>query len=242
MKMVCFGIDISDNDISCSDELISDVESSLHEIEDAGAKFARLSNITGDDIVITAVLEDEYLTSVNKSIFNVLKENARGFDDLNGVGKTPEEAGEGISYACVDMNKKYYPDAVIIGFDTYCGETFVDKVARSAYNAACEMESVGDICCSSVSNTLEIPGVGYVSSQTDDPVIVASVENVEQIGVVAGCMIGAILGNKNTYLVKRHTPANVIPGSVICSVTAIMNSNVMDLAQPLAYRMRILEK
>ena len=107
--------------------------------------------------------------------------------------------------------------------------------------AAIGMDSVGDVACSSVKEVREIPGVGYVSSQTDDPVVVASVNNVEDVGVVAGAMIGAVLGSKNTYLVKRHTPANVIPGSVICSVTAIMNSNVIDLAKPLAYKMRILE-
>ncbi|WP_455644726.1 hypothetical protein [Methanosphaera sp.] len=242
MKMVSFGVDISDNDISCSDELINDVESSLYKIEDAGAIFARLSNITGDDIIITAVLDDYDLEKVNKTIFEVLKENARGFDDLNGVGSTPEDAGEGISYAEINLNPDFYPDAIIIGFDTYCGEPFVDKVAKSAMDAAKGMDFVGDICCSSVMSTRLIPGVGYVSSQTDDPVVIASVENVEQVGVVAGAMIGAILGNKNTYLVKRHTPANVIPGSVICSITAIMNSNIIDLAEPLSNRMRILKK
>ncbi|OED30128.1 hypothetical protein [Methanosphaera sp. WGK6] len=242
MKMVSFGVDISDNDISCSDELINNVECCLSKIEDSGAIFSRLSNITGDDIVITAVLEDDNLEKVNKAIFEVLKENALGFDDLNGVGSTPKDAGEGISYAVIDLNPNFYPDAVIIGFDTYCGESFVDKVAKSAMDAAKGMDFVGDVCCSSVASTKHIPGVGYVSSQTDDPIIIASVQNVEQVGVVAGAMMGAILGNKNTYLVRRHTPANVIPGSVIFSITAIMNSNLIDLSEPLSYRMRILEK
>lgn len=241
MKMVCFGIDISNNDISCSDSLINNVEADLSNIEDAGAEFARLSNITGDDIVITAVTDDDCLEAVNKAIYDVLYDNAEGFDDLNGVGSSPSEAGEGISYACIDLDRKFYPDSVILAFDTYCGEPFVDKVANSAMKAAIGMDSVGDVACSSVKEVREIPGVGYVSSQTDDPVVVASVNNVEEVGVVAGAMIGAVLGSKNTYLVKRHTPANVIPGSVICSVTAIMNSNVIDLAKPLAYKMRILE-
>ena len=55
-------------------------------------------------------------------------------------------------------------------------------------------------------------------------------------------MIGAILGNKNTYLVKRHTPINVIPGSVIFSVTAIMNGNIIDLSESFMYRSRIINK
>ena len=104
------------------------------------------------------------------------------------------------------------------------------------------MDFVGDVGGGCVSDIQHIPGVGYVSSQTDDPVVLASVENVEQVGVVAGAMVGAILGNKNTYLVRRNTPANVITGSVICSVTALMNGNIIDLAQPLSYKMRILEK
>lgn len=241
MKMVSFGVDISDNDISCCDALIKNIEKSLYKIEEH-AIFSRLSNITGDDIVITTVLEDDKLELVNKTIHDVLKENALGFDDLNGVGKTPEDAGEGISYGIIDLDPAYYPDAIIIGFDTYCGESFVDKVAKSAMDAARGMDAVGCVGGGCIKDVQHIPGVGYVSSQTDDPVVLASVQNVEQVGVVAGAMVGAILGNKNTYLVKRHTPANVIPGSVICSVTALMNRNVIDLARPLTYRMRILEK
>ena len=109
-------------------------------------------------------------------------------------------------------------------------------------DAARGMDAVGCVSGGCIKDVQYIPGVGYVSSQTDDPVVLASVQNVEQVGVVAGAMVGAILGNKNTYLVKRHTPTNVIPGSVICSVTALMNRNVIDLARPLTYRMRILEK
>ncbi len=243
MKMVSFGVDISDNDVSCSDDLIKSIEDNLYKIKEAGAVFARLSNITGDDIVIVAVIDDEdSLEKVNKTIFEVLKDNALGFDDLNGVGKTPEEAGEGISYASINLDPNYYPDAIIVAFDTYCGESFVDKVAKSALKAAVGMDYVNDTSYSVVDDVQYIPGVGYVSSQTDDPVVMVAVENVEEIGVVAGAMTGAILGNKNTYLVKRNTPTNVIPGSVIFSITAILNGNVMDLAEPLSYRMKILEK
>jgi hypothetical protein len=82
--------------------------------------------------------------------------------------------------------------------------------------------------------------VGYVSSETDDPVVVATVENIESVGVIAGAMIGAALGNKNTYLVERGTTCNVLPGSVIFSATAFMNGNVIDLAVPFQNKTRIL--
>lgn len=70
--------------------------------------------------------------------------------------------------------------------------------------------------CTDVSDYIEaksrkIPGVGYVSPETDDPVVVATIEDIESVGVIAGAMIGAALGNKNTYLVKRGTTCNVLP-------------------------------
>jgi hypothetical protein len=40
--------------------------------------------------------------------------------------------------------------------------------------------------------------------------------------------------------VKRGAPSYVIPGSVILSVTAYMNGNMMDLAVPFEERTRIL--
>ena len=53
-------------------------------------------------------------------------------------------------------------------------------------------------------------------------------------------LIGAALGNKNVYLVKRGTNCNVLPGSVIFSATAFMNGNVIDLAVPFENKTRIL--
>lgn len=242
MKMLCHGIDISDNDVSCSESLINNVESSLYKVKDAGATHALLSNVTGDDIVVCAVVEDDSLVeSVNQAIFNVFNENALGFDDLNGVSLKREDAGEGISYVELELNPDFYPDVVIISFDTYCGEYFVEKVAKSAVSAAEGMENVHSVKSSVVNSITHIPGVGYVSNQTDDPVVVANVTDVEEIGVVAGAMVGAVLGNKNTYLVKRNTPINVIPGSVIFSVTAIMNGNPIDLAEFFSFRTSILK-
>jgi hypothetical protein len=242
MKVLCHGIDISDNDVSCSNTLINNIETNLYRIKDAGATHALLSNITGDDIVISAVIEDDSLIeTVNKTIFDVFNENALGFDDLNGVGKKREDAGEGISYVELELHPDFYPDIIVVSFDTYCGEDFVEKVANSAVEAATGIKGVHSVASSIVKSVTHIPGVGYVSSQTDDPVVVANVINTEQIGVVAGAMIGAILGNKNTYLVKKHTPINVIPGSVIFSITAVMNGNPIDLAEYFDYRCTIIK-
>lgn len=242
MKMICHGIDISRDDVSCNTELIKKIENDLLKLNDK-TKYSILSNITGDDIVVTSVIEDDNsLETVNKEIYEIFKKNAESFDDLDGVSLKREEAGEGISYVEIDLNPNFLPDAVVIGFDTYCGESFVDKVAECAVNAATNMDYVGKIGCSVTSSIKHIPGVGYVSQETDDPVIVVSVENVEHVGVVAGAMMGAILGNKNTYLVKRNTPINVVPGSVIFSVSAVLNGNVIDLAEYFSYRSQIISR
>jgi hypothetical protein len=107
--------------------------------------------------------------------------------------------------------------------------------------AAEGLDGVTDIGGGSVDGIKKIPGVGYVSDMTDDPVVAVTIEDLESIGVVAGAMVGAALGNKNVYLVKRGSPSYVIPGSVILSVSAYMNGNVMDLAGPLSQRMKILK-
>jgi hypothetical protein len=128
-----------------------------------------------------------------------------------------------------------------MAFDTYGGEGFVHNVADSVIKAARGMEQVTDIGGSSLNRNQEIPGVGYVSEETDDPVVVVTVEDIESIGVVAGAMMGAALGNKNVYLVRRGAPSYIIPGSVIISITAYMNGNVIDLAVPLSNKMKILK-
>ncbi len=115
------------------------------------------------------------------------------------------------------------------------------RVAESAMKAALGMEGVTDIGGGGVDGVRNIPGVGYVSDMTDDPVVAVTIEDLESIGVIAGAMVGAALGNKNVYLVKRGSPSYVIPGSVILSVSAYMNGNVMDLAGPLSQRMKILK-
>ncbi len=239
MKLTSIGADVSGNDVSCSQSMINNIKNDIHKLLDKGAHKAALTNITGDDIVISAFVPDENLETINNAIVDILRKNAENIGDIAGISETPEGAGEGISYAEARINPNRYPDAVILAFDTYGGEPFIKNVVKSSIDAATGMDNVTDIG-GGINGIVKIPGVGYVSDETDDPVIAATIEDIESVGVVAGAMIGAALGNKNVYLVKRGTPSYVIPGSVILSVSAYMNGNVMDLAVPLAERMRIL--
>lgn len=240
MKLTSIGADISRNDVSTSSSLVKNIERDIPQLLEIGAYKAALTNITGDDLVISAFVSDEDLEKVNAGIVDILRRNAENPGDISGISSTPEGAGEGISYAEANVRQDRYPDAIILAFDTYGGESFVSKVANSAIRAAKGMDGVTDIGGQITDGLRQIPGVGYVSDKTDDPVVAATVEDIESVGVVAGAMVGAALGNKNVYLVKRGSPSYVIPGSAIMSVSAYMNGNVMDLAVPLEERMRIL--
>lgn len=240
MKITAIGADISKNDVSCSNTLVKNIEDNLYRLKELGASEAALTNITGDDVVVSAFVEDDLLETVNEGIVNILKDCAENLGDLSGISDDESKAGEGISYAEAKFRPGYYPDAIVLGFDTYGGEPFVANVANSAIKAAMGMDNLTDISDLIEAKTRKIPGVGYVSSETDDPVVVATVENIESIGVIASAMIGAALGNKNTYLVERGTTCNVLPGSVIFSATAYMNGNVIDLAIPFQNKTRIL--
>jgi hypothetical protein len=241
LKVTSIGADISRNDVSCSSRLIEEIENDIPQLLKLGAHQAALTNITGDDVVISAFVPDKKLEKVNRGIIDILRRNAEDLGDIQGISDTPEGAGEGISYAEANIRQDRYPDAIIIAFDTYGGESFVHKVADSVIKASRGMDTVTDVGGGREDHVREIPGVGYVSDETDDPVVVATIEDIENIGVVAGAMVGAALGNKNVYLVRRGSPSYVIPGSVIISVSAYMNGNVMDLAVPLSERMRILD-
>ena len=240
MKITAIGADISKNDVSCSSKLVETIEKNLQSVIDLGARNAELTNVTGDDVVVSAFVEDDLLEEVNEGLVNVLRMSAENLGDLSGISDSPDDAGEGISYAEADIRPDRYPDAIILGFDTYGGEGFVADVANSAIDAAKGMANCTDVSDYIEPKTRKIPGVGYVSPETDDPVVVATVEDIESIGVIAGAMIGAALGNKNVYLVKRGTTCNVLPGSVIFSATALMNGNVIDLAVPFENKTRIL--
>ncbi|WP_409201020.1 hypothetical protein [Methanobrevibacter sp. DSM 116169] len=241
MKVSVIGADISKNDVSCSQSLVDNIENDLYRITDLGASHVGLTNVTGDDVAISAVYEDDLIEKINLEIVNILRDNAEDLGDLNGISDTKEGAGEGISYAEANFRDEYYPDAIILAFDTYGGEPFVKDVANSSLKAASGMEGLTDFSTPLKDSTKHIPGVGYVSSETDDPVIVTTVEDLNSVGVIASAMIGAALGNKNTYLVKRHTACNVLPGSVIFSATAFMNGNIMDLSIPFENKTRILK-
>ena len=240
MKITAIGADISKNDVSCSSKLVETIENNLYRVKELGARDVALTNVTGDDVVISAFVEDELLEPINEGIVDVLRLSAENFGDLSGISKTPEDAGEGISYAEADIRPDRYPDAIVLGFDTYGGEPFVANVANSAIAAAKGMENLTDVSDYIEPKIKKIPGIGYVSPETDDPVVVATIEDIESVGVIAGAMIGAALGNKNAYLVKRGTTCNVLPGSVIFSATAFMNGNVIDLAVPFENKTRIL--
>ena len=240
MKITAIGADISKNDVSCSSMLVETIEKNLHTIKEIGARDVALTNVTGDDVVVSAFVEDDLLEPVNEGIVNLLRMSAEDLGDLSGISPTPENAGEGVSYAEASIRPDRYPDAIVLGFDTYGGEPFVGDVANSAIDAAKGMKNLTDVSDYIEPKTRNIPGVGYVSPETDDPVVVATIEDIESVGVIAGAMIGAALGNKNTYLVKRGTTCNVLPGSVIFSATAFMNGNIIDLAVPFENKTRIL--
>ena len=76
MKVVAIGADISSNDVSVSDSLVENIEKNIPQLLGLGAKKAALTNITGDDIVITAFVEDELLETVNAGIVEILRKTA----------------------------------------------------------------------------------------------------------------------------------------------------------------------
>lgn len=240
MKLTVFGADISSNDVSCSQSLINNIKKDIPKLEKLGAYKAALTNVTGDDLVISAYVENDLLEDINREIIQIMKDNAENLGDLEGISEVPENGGEGVSYALADVNSDVYPDSVILHFDTYGGEPFVEDVANAAISAASSMDGVYDICSPVTGKIREIPGVGYVSNETDDPVICATINGLESVGTVSFAMIGAALASKNTYLVKSQTSCDVIPGSVIVSASAFMNGNVLDLAVPFENKTRIL--
>ena len=79
MKITAIGADISRNDVSCSNTLVENIESDLYKLKALGARDTALTNVTGDDVVISAFVEDDLLESVNEGIVNILKDNAAEF-------------------------------------------------------------------------------------------------------------------------------------------------------------------
>ena len=237
MFFVSLGADISNNDVECSESLIKNIEEKLKTIQNP--EFAKLTNVTGDDVCITALTKEENLEKTNKEIINILRECAEDLGDLNGISKNKETAGEGVSYAQVKTNENYLPDAIIIHFDTYGGESFVYDAAKSCIQAAQGMDGVGEVSTIKDGENY-IPGVGYTGSGTDDPVVIANVYDLEKVSIIASSMVGAVLGCKNTYLVEKGSKCNVLPGSVIFTVSLFLNGNLIDFSIPFENKTRIL--
>ena len=83
MKITAIGADISKNDVSCSSKLVETIEKNLQTVKDLGAKDVALTNVTGDDVVISAFVEDDLLEKVNEGIVNVLKMSAENLGDVS---------------------------------------------------------------------------------------------------------------------------------------------------------------
>ena len=145
LKITAIGADISKNDVSCSTMLVETIEKNLYKLKELGARDAALTNVTGDDVVISAFVEDDLLEPINEGIVNILKESAENLGDLSGISQNPDDAGEGISYAEASIRPDRYPDAIVLGFDTYGGEPFVADVANSAIEAAKGMKNMTDV-------------------------------------------------------------------------------------------------
>lgn len=208
-----------------------------------------------EDGIATSVIVKGYRNAAAKSI-EILNNVAMDADDRETLKKVAMTAmtGKGSDYAkdkladlVVDAALRIAEDGEIdidnINIQRISGDSVEDSFL--AEGIVMDKDPVSKNMPTDVSDLIEpkskkIPGVGYVSPETDDPVVVATVENIESVGVIAGAMIGAALGNKNVYLVKRGTNCNVLPGSVIFSATAFMNGNVIDLAVPFENKTRIL--
>jgi len=61
LKVTAIGADISKNDVSCSNTLVENIENNLYRLIELGASHAALTNVTGDDVVVTAFVEDDCL-------------------------------------------------------------------------------------------------------------------------------------------------------------------------------------
>ncbi|WP_459201815.1 hypothetical protein [Methanococcus sp. CF] len=219
-------VDISSNDVETNEFVNEKIERELQpEMAKLGVK-SKITNVTGDDIVISSFVPEDRLEEVNKIVFKLLHKHAEGFDDLNGVSKNPETAGEGVSYA-LSKTASEYGDSLIIGFDTYCGEDFVNEAALFVEEIG---KKFGYDSSSSVSDVpKEIPGIGYSGVSTDDPVVVITLENVKNLQKIAGMIYGGLLGFENVYFVKRGSPTSIMPPGVIYTMTAFLNGNAIDL-------------
>jgi hypothetical protein len=229
-------IDISSNDVETNPIVNEKISRELPLITPPGVKSA-LSNITGDDIVITSFVPENLIEETNKSIMDLLRKHAEGFEDLNGISQCPEDAGEGVSYAVAKAGSEY-GDALIVSFDTYGGEDIVNEMALF-------VEDIGkkygfDVGSSISDNPKKIHGVGYSGVDTDDPVVVITFEELKELPKLAGMIFGGLLGFDNLYFVKRGTATNILPPGVIYTMSAFLNGNVIDLYDGIKRRYNLL--
>ncbi|AEH06166.1 hypothetical protein [Methanothermococcus okinawensis] len=218
-------IDISSNDVETNPIVNEKIRRELSLITHPDVKSA-LSNITGDDIVITSFVPENLIEETNKNIIKLLKKHAEGFEDLNGISEHPEDAGEGVSYAIAKAGSKY-GDSLIVSFDTYGGEDIVNEMALFVEDIG---KKYGFDVGSSVSNKpKKIHGVGYSGIATDDPVVIITFEELKELPKLAGLIFGGLLSFDNLYFVKKGTATNILPPGVIYTMSAFLNGNVIDL-------------
>ncbi|XRO77257.1 hypothetical protein ACO3VM_01640 [Methanocaldococcus sp. 10A] len=233
--IVSIGVDISDNDVKTNPKVNELVNKEVKErLSKLGIK-ACVSNITGDDIVITSFVPEDLIAENNKIIFEILNKYAEGFDDLNGISKEKDKAGEGLSYAIAEA-KSEYGDAIIVAFDTYGGESFVDEMALFVKEIG---EKFGyNVGCSVSNEAVKIPGIGYTGAESDDPVVVITVEELDDIKKLAGLIYGGLLSFNDLYFVKNGEGVNIIPPGVIYTMCAFLNGNVIDLYEGIRRRIK----
>lgn len=86
-----------------------------------------------------------------------------------------------------------------------------------------------DVGCSVSNEPIEIPGIGYTGAESDDPVVVITVEELDDIPKLAGLIYGGLLSFDKLYFVKNGDEVNILPPGVIYTMTAFLNGNVIDL-------------
>ena len=232
--ILSIGVDISSTDVDVDPDITEKISRELPLILPQGVK-AAISNITGDDIVITSFTPEELIEEVNRSVVNLLKKHARGFEDLDGVSKKPEEAKEGISYAVAKAGSPY-GDSIVVSFDTYGGEDVVNEMALL-------VEDIGrrygyDVGVSVSEGPKEIPGVGYTGRETDDPVVVITFKELGDLPRLAGLIFGGLLSFDNLYFVRSGSPVEIVPPGVIYTMSAFLNGNVIDLYPGVVKRLK----
>jgi len=234
MYITSIGIDISSTDVDVDPIITEKISRELPLILPKGVKSA-ISNITGDDIVITSFTPENLIEDVNRSVINLLKKHAKGFEDLNGISDNPEEAKEGISYAVAKAGSPY-GDSIVVSFDTYGGEDVVNEMALF-------VEDIGrnygfDVGVSVSETSKEIPGVGYTGKETDDPVVIITFENLQDLPKLAGLIFGGLLSFENLHFVRSGSPVEILPPGVIYTMSAFLNGNVIDLYPGIVKRLK----